>query len=231
MEDLQPRVTAFAAALGEVDAALDWDLLGRLYCHEGGEAFFPEEQRDAIRDAGLAFAADLGGLLAPGGASHYVGAAVAELPQVLFETIVLERRVHWSQLAGEEQVELARAMAAVDGPPPTTDAHPPFDVDHLWCASVLTDPDAFPALHDHLYEREGLGGDLDADRARAEALVAETLEHLAPPAIVSTTDEEAPFFLAACAARGWRLTFPERGRLSGVVGDVVRHGSVTDERQ
>jgi len=231
MEDLQPRVAAFAAALGEVEAALDWGLLGRLYCHEGGEAFFPSEQRDAIRDAGLAFAADLGGLLTPGGASHYVGAAVAELPMILFEAVVLERRVHWTQLPGEECDELARALRTVDGPAPTTDLQPPFHVDHLWCASVLTDPNAFPALHDHLYQREGLGGDLDADRVRAEALVAETLDQLAPPAVLSTTDEEAPFFLTACAARGWRLTLPEHGRLSGIVGDVVRHGSLAGEPQ
>lgn len=231
MEDLQPRVAAFAAALGEVEGALDWDLLGRLYCHEGGEAFFPPEQRDAIRDAGLAFAADLGSLLTPGGASHYIGAAVAELPMILFESIVLERRVHWTQLPGPERDELERVLREAGCPEPSTEPSPPFEVDHLWCASVLTDPEAFPALHDHLYEREGLGGDLEADRARAEELVRSALGRVAPPAVLSTTDEEAPLFLAACTARGWRLNLPGQGRLSGVVGDVVRHGSLEREAQ
>jgi hypothetical protein len=229
MEDLQQRAERLAEALSRVDAALDWDLLGDLYCHEGGARFFPEEQRGAIRDAGLAFAADLGERLAPGGASHYVGAAVAELPMLLFETLVLERRVHWTQLPGPEFEELARVMSAVGGPAPSSDAAPSSPVDHLWFVSVLTDPDAFPALHDELYGRDTGGGDLGSERERAARLVDRALDGLSRPATITTTDEEAPSFLAACERRGWQLTFPERGRLSGIVGDVVRHGTVLAE--
>lgn len=226
MEDLHERARQLAEAMARLDSALDWGLLGDLYCHEGGEGFFPPEQREAIRDAGLAVAGDLGRHLAQGGASHYVGAAVAELPLILFETIVLGRRVHWTQLAGPELDELARAMGVVGGPAPTQAPLPTFEVDHLWFASVLTDPEAFPALHDKLYERSAGGGDLEREHARATELVRGSLTHLTPPALLSTTDEEAPFFLAACRALGWQLEFPEHGRLSGIVGDVVRHGTV-----
>lgn len=229
MEDLQQRAARLAEALSRVDAVLDWDLLGNLYCHEGGARFFPEKQRDAIRDAGLAFCADLGERLVPGGASHYVGAAVAELPMLLFETLVLERRVHWTQLPGPEFEELARVMRVVGGPAPSSEERPASNVDHLWFVSVLTDPDAFPALHDELYERNTGGGDLTRERSRAARLVERALDGLSRPATISTTDEEVPSFLAACERRGWRLTFPERGRLSGIVGDVVRHGTLLAE--
>jgi len=233
MEDLQRRAERLAEALFQVDAALDWDLLGNLYCHEGGAHFFPEEQREAIRDAGLAFSADLGEVLTPGGASHYVGAAVAELPLLLFETVVLERRVHWTQLPSPEFDELARVMDAVGGPTPSSAEAPPFPVDHLWFVSVLTDPDAFPGLHDELYERDtgaaAGGSGLEQERARAARLVDRALGGISPPATLTTTDEEAPFFHGACERRGWSLTFPERGRLSGIVGDVVRHGTVLAE--
>ena len=56
-------VELFAAALVEIEGELDWDLLGGCYCHEGGESFFPPEQREAQREAGLAIASELGGAL------------------------------------------------------------------------------------------------------------------------------------------------------------------------
>ena len=55
------RTQAFAAALAAVDAALDWEALAALYCHDDGAGFFRREQREAIQDTGLHFAADLGG--------------------------------------------------------------------------------------------------------------------------------------------------------------------------
>ena len=223
MEDLQARARRFAQALDEVWNHLDWEELGRLYCHEGGEAFFPPAQRDAIQEAGLAFAAELGELLPRGGASHYVGAAIAELPLILCEHLVLDRRIHWTQLPGPEADALARVMGAVGAPTPCTQTSPSFPVDHLWMVSVLTDPEAFPALHDELYGRQGLGGDRGGEHRRAARLVREVLARLKPPAILSTTDEELPFFLEACAELDLWVQVPDQGRLSGIVGDVVRH--------
>ena len=50
MSDLEERTARFAAALSTLHEELDWDLLGELYCHEGGEHFFPEQQRERVFD-------------------------------------------------------------------------------------------------------------------------------------------------------------------------------------
>ena len=101
--------------------------------------------------------------------------------------------------------------------------------DHLWLVSVLTDPDAFPALHDTLYERRAGDelatgrGHLADDRERARALVEEALDHLAPTAaLVTTTDEEWTLVGPALGRRGRAAEVPSGGRLSAIVGDVVR---------
>jgi hypothetical protein len=232
--DLPARAGRLATTLAALDQELDWRVLGDFYCHEGGEHFFPREQRDAIRDCGLAIAGDLGEHLAPAGTSLYVGAALAELAPILFEALVLDRRVHWVQLAGEETEELGRALGQVDPDLPRPAAEPMWPdgpVDHLWVVSVLTDPEAFPALHDELYGRAGQDlatgqGDLEDDHRRAEALVTAALDRVVPPATLSTTDEEAPLFQTACRERGWRCTYAAQGRLSGIVGDVVRHAQL-----
>lgn len=237
-----PATARFATALAELDAELDWPLLGRLHCHEGGESFYPPDQRQATQDTGLRFAADVGEALAalpPGGPgrSLYLGASVAELAPILFEHLVLRREVLLRRLPGPESAELARAFDAVAdrlGEPlpaiDTDDAAPIASgaFDHGWVVSVLTDPECFPALHDELYGRRGTelaagGGDLARERRAAEKLVDGVLEGLAPRALLTTTDEELPLFDAAARRRGRRLAVPGQARLSGVVGDPVRH--------
>jgi len=233
------RSLRFAASLVELDMEIDWDVLGEAYCHEGGAGFFPIEQREAMREAGLRFASDVAnGVEELGeerlGRSLYVGAAVAELAPILCESVVLEREVVAISLASAETAELNRALAAVEervGLLPRIDTRPLAQVegafDHVWMVSVLTDPDAFPALHDHLYERVGTElatgrGDLERDRGRAIALTRELVQRLQAPSVLTTSDEEFEFVAAECSARGWTLEVPERARLSGVVGDPVR---------
>ena len=91
----------YAAALGAAEAAIDWAALEPVYCEGDAEGFFSEERLDAIRDAGLHFAGDLGELLAAKGRSLYVGAGVAELAPLLFGCIPLG--------------ELVKAIAGPDG--------------------------------------------------------------------------------------------------------------------
>jgi hypothetical protein len=241
------RVAAFGACMGLLDGAIDWPLLGQTYCDEGGEAFFEPEQREAITEAGLHFASDLSERLAPGGRSLYVGVGVAELVPLCFEALVLGREVVAVTLDGFEPQELNRALAGaaaelglelprvqvegVDALP----AEPTFD--HLWLVSVLSDPDAFPALHDVLYERsdpdEGATGRgvLAEDEAAAFGLVTACLDRLAlGPVLVSTSDEEWGLLGAALRERGRGVDLPEHGRLSPIVGDVVRHVDVAAPR-
>jgi len=231
----------FAAAWCALDAELDWPALGRAHCSEGGDDFFAPEQRAPIFETGLLFADDLAAALSPGGRSLYVGASVAELPAILCEALVLEREVLWHDLPGPITDELNRALASVagelDAPLPhiTTaglEEVEPGTCDHAWFVSVLTDPEAFPALHDALYERTGElatgRGDLGADRERARALVELVLDRLVLPSRLATTTEELDLVTQAVEARGWRLEVPPGARLSAVVGDPVHSCTVTD---
>lgn len=231
-------LAAFGAALAHVDAALDWEALGAAYCHEGGEGFFTEGAREAAVDAALRFAADLGELLVPGGRSLYLGAGVAELPLLVFEQLVLGREVVAVTLDGPEPAALNAALAlaeaevGVDLPRLATTGldglAPGFD--HLWLVSVLTDPDAFPALHDALYERHDVAdgatgrGHLADDRARARVLVGAALALVTgDAAVLSTTDEEWTLVGPLLRTAGRGVVPSDRGRLSPIVGDVVRH--------
>lgn len=229
-----------ARVIARLDATLDWPLLGQLYCSEGGEDFFCEEQRDALVESGMEFAQELGARLGAadsGGSSLYVGAAVFELLPALFESIVLERQVTLLNLDQTETSELNRGLARVAEE--TGVVLPRVEIcslarlsasefDHLWMTSVLTDPDAFPALHDLSYERGGteLGtnrGDLQADCTAATQLIREALNRVTPAFWLTTTDEELTLFESECEARSLSIDVPESGRLSGIVGDPVRH--------
>lgn len=240
MSDLDERTARFAAALSTLHEELDWGLLGDLYCHAGGEHFFPQAQREALLDAGLQIAEELAdaiGSLPAGGPSRslYLGAAVAELAPILLETLVGGREVQWRNLPGPEVTELNRALEvaserlelALPRVESATDALPSRHFDHLWCVSVWTDPDRFPALHDELYERSGDelaagGGDLSAERERALGLAGELLDAARAPALLCTTDEELALFQSLLPARGLVLNVPEGGRLTPIVGDVLR---------
>lgn len=240
MSDLETRTARFGAALSTVHEELDWDLLGDLYCHEGGEHFFPPQQREALLDAGLQIADELAGAIealpAGGpGRSLYLGAAVAELAPILLETLVAERDVQWRNLPGPEVTELNRALEVVSTRlelvlprvETATGALPSTHFDHLWCVSVWTDPECFPALHDELYERHddelsAGGGDLATERERALSIAGGLLDALHPPALLCTTDEELPLFRSLLPSRGLTLDVALRGRLTPIVGDVLR---------
>ena len=107
----------FARLLVELEAQLDWELLGRLYCWEGGEGFFAPKQREALREAGLLVAGDLAELLSTtplcgSSTSLYVGPGVAELAPMLCEHALLGREVVAVALPRPEIAELERALAA-----------------------------------------------------------------------------------------------------------------------
>ena len=60
MEPGAEAVERFAAAWSALEEELDWGLLGRLHCAEGGDDFFGVEDRAALLETGLLFADDLG---------------------------------------------------------------------------------------------------------------------------------------------------------------------------
>ncbi len=234
------RSARFAEFLCEVDAELDWSLLGLAYCHEGGEGFFDAASIEALRDSGLRLASDLlealEGLGQGAGPSVYIGAGVFELAPILAEHVLLGREIDVYTLAGPEPAEIDRALAIVGARTgealprfrtETFEARPGRRYDHAWLVSVLTDPDHFPALHDELYERSGSElatgkGAIGEERFRARSLVERLLHALAPRALLTTTDEELEIVEPLSRNWGWRLEVPERAQLTGIVGDAVR---------
>jgi len=231
-------VQRFATTLAAVSDELDWVRLGACYCEGDARTFFDAGRREALIEVGLHLADDVAtGLPAGGpGRSLYLGAALAELAPILAERLVLEREVTWLNRSGPEVDELRRATRTVEQrlgmelPTPSTDevaSVPASSCDHLWLVSVLTDPDAFPALHDALYERRGgelaTGrGELTEERRRADELVDALLERAALPCALTTTDEELEIVGPLVARRGLELRVPEAARLSALVGDAVR---------
>lgn len=224
-----------AAAWAELEAELDWQRLGACYCEGDARDFFDDARRAQVLDTGLQLADDVAARLPPGGPgrSLYVGAAVAELAPLLVERLVLGRELRWHLLPGPELDELARALTRVGErlglELPLPDPRPlasvaPVPCDHLWLVSVLTDPDAFPALHDELYDRAGTPaatgrGDLAAERPRAESLIEALLANAAPGALLTTTQEE----LTLLHPR-WTGDVPvEAGGLTSLVGDRIAH--------
>lgn len=228
----------FGAAWGELAAELDWERLGRSYCEGDGSTFFDESKVEGVLETGLVLVDELANALPPNGLgrSLYLGAAVAELPLILAERLVFGRAVLWLNLAGDEVEELTRALHAVgaklglDLPLPSTNALSTIaegSCDHLWMASVLTDPDVFPALHDELYGRVGTKlatgrGELGEERARAELLARDLLARAAANGVLSTTDEELTLLRQLARDVGLELRVPREGVESAIVGDVVR---------
>lgn len=252
----EAAIARFGASLAGLAEELDWELLGKTYCWEDGEDFFAVEDRARLLDAGLAIATDLAAQLStlPGSGARrslYVGVGLAEQAPLALEAIVLGRDIVACSLDGDEVRELARAADAVSasvaenlGPgialpkiegQPLGDSPPEGPFDHLWFVSLISDPEAFPALHDKLYGRAaGDAGDLATgkgnlaqDTARAEQLVDLALAGVVAPAILTTTDEELPFLERAAAKRGLVLTMSPNARLSPIVGDPLRHGKIS----
>lgn len=228
----------FGEALAALHAELDWARLGASYCEGDGSEFFDDERRERVLDTGILLAERVFQSAPQHGPrrSLYVGAAVAELAPILAEALVLGREVVWLNLPSDEAHELTRALRTVgtrlslDLPTPRStpiETCPPASFDHLWMVSVLTDPDAFPALHDHLYERVGgplaTGrGRLAEDRTRANTLVELWLDRAARPTLVTTTDEELRLIEPVIRRRGGAWIVAEPAQESALVGDLVR---------
>lgn len=217
-------------------AELDWAALGRVYCDGEAPDFFDEARRAELVEVGLAVALDLTEHLPKGGRSLYVGAGVAELIPICVEALVLEREVEVLTLAGFEVDELNRALAVCGAEHALPrfrgerleDADLSGAFDHVWAASVLNDPDAFPALHDHLYERftEDAGatgrGTLEGDVVRARYWMQKLSAVFAEPTALSTSDEEWCVWGPFLEEGGWTASVHDEGRVSALVGDRVR---------
>ncbi|MGQ0809870.1 MAG: hypothetical protein ACT4OO_01415 [Nitrospiraceae bacterium] len=204
---------------------LDYSTLGRIYCDEGGEAFWKAKRR-LCRKLGTKLAAVLRGRLKPGGRSLYVGAGVAEIPVLAMETTELGRTVVACNLRDDEVRVLNQACMELPFRFIAKDAgvaKGPFD--HLWIASVLNDPERFPDLAALSYGRASpLTFDpakFVSERRKVRALRDRCLRKLSLPAMVTTSTEELQWIAEWCHRRKISYVVENREYPSATVGDPI----------
>lgn len=209
----------------------DWRVLGEVYFHWGGEAFWAEK-RPAVAELGEVLAQRLLRDLPRGGASLWVGAGVAELPVLLAEVGAHGREVVAANLrAAECDVLNAALQAAAPGVPlrfEAVDARaaaPGRTFDHLGCISVFTDPETWPVLSDVVYGRIApVQIDVDAfvaERERARELAAGLFARVRRPGWITTSAEEVAWFLEQAEGVGATVDASDDLVETAVVGDPV----------
>lgn len=211
--------------------ALDWQALGEIYFHWGGEQFW-REKRAGVVELGERLARGLLPRLPRRGASLWVGAGVAELPVLLAEVMLAERTVVAANLRERECDVLNAGLAAkapgvplqfTAGDARTAAAGESFD--HLGCISVFTDPETWPALSGVAYGRVApVQLDVErfvAERDRARELAAALFARVRRPGTITTSAEEVTWFLEQAAAAGATVDADEELIDTAVVGDPV----------
>lgn len=226
-----PDLAAALQRAGAVLRALDWRALGEVYFHWGGEDFWAEKRPDVLR-LGEALARALAGRLARSGRSLWVGAGVAELPVLLVESLALGREVVATNLRAAEVDALNAGLAAaapdvalryVTADARTAGGEGTFD--HVGCISVFTDPETWPTLSGVSYGRlPPVQVDVErfvAEREAARGLATALFARLARPGLVTTTAEEAAWFLEQAERAGATIDASEEMIETAVVGDAV----------
>ncbi len=211
--------------------ALDWQALGEIYFHWGGEQFWRERLPNVIT-----FGERLGRVLLPRldrkGSSLWVGAGVAELPILLGEVLLHERAVVAANLRQREcdvlNAGLAAALPEVALRYVVGDARAVAEgetFDHLGCVSVFTDPETWPVLSDVAYGRvPPVQVDVErfvAEREQARTLAQGLFARLRRPGVITTSAEEVAWFLEQAAASGVAIEAGDDLVETAVVGDPV----------
>ncbi|MFO1053663.1 MAG: hypothetical protein U1F36_15720 [Planctomycetota bacterium] len=218
--------------LDRLFASLDWHLLGSVYCDTGGDAFWEEHRKPALRQ-GRRWAEALAERLPQGGTSLYVGAGVAELPAMLREVRSLGRRVLAGNLRVEECSILDAGLRAVGVAPNELTILPvdarslcaqgPFD--HLSLVSILSDPERWPVSSAVGYGRmPPVLLDVDTfvrERGEILALASDLVAALRTPAWITTTAEEVPWLMHVAEVSGRSLESDDEMIETAIVGDPI----------
>ena len=204
---------------------LDFQKLGTIYCDEGGEAFW-KNRRGPCQRLGKKIASQLLQRLMRKGRSLYIGAAVAELPMLITETVELQREVYAHNLRKDEVVLLNKACMHLPFTFQGTDAQGaqgPFD--HIWIVSVLNDPEAYPETSALSYGRANpINFDPDAfkkERRILRRLVTSCLIKLALPGLITTSVEEIPWITEWCIEHGLHFHIENQTFSTAIVGDPL----------
>lgn len=216
---------------GRVLQKLDWRVLGDVYFHWGGESFWAE-RRPRVLELGGELGRRLLREVPRGGASLWVGAGVAELPVLLGEVLLHGRTVVATNLRAEECRVLDAGLRAAAPevplqflPEDARAAVPGRTFDHLGCISVFTDPESWPVLSDVAYGRIApVQVDVDrfvAERQAAREVAAALFARLQRPGVVTTSAEEAAWFLEQADLAGCGVEATDDLVDTAVVGDPV----------
>ena len=209
----------------EVYSRLDYDALGPIYCHEGGDEFW-RSKRGPCRTFGSRVTVILRRKLIRGGRSLYVGAGVAELPALIMEVVELGRTVEPYNLRRAEVAVLNRVCHSIPLTFHEVDAASATGrFDHLWIVSVLSDPERFPYLSPLSY---GRGDPLTFDpvkfakeRRIVRALVARCMGKLVRPGLVTTTTEEVLWIAEWCHRHRVPYRVGKHDYPTALVGDPI----------
>ncbi len=212
-------------AIRRIFDTLDYSTLGRVYCDEGGDAFW-NAKRGPCQRLGIELAEALMARLKPGGRSLYVGAGVVELPMLVMETLELRREVTAYNLRADEVAVLNRACKGLPFEFAAADAGTaPGVFDHLWIVSVLNDPERFPDLAALSYGRaDPVTFDpkkFSAERRVVRALADRCLRKMRLPALVTTSVEELVWIAEWCHRRGIPYRVGNERYPTATVGDPV----------
>lgn len=220
-----------AALHRRIAAACDWQALGEIYFHWGGEQFWAEKAPQ-VGELGERLARVLLPKVRAAGASLWVGAGVAELPVLLAEVMLRGRDVVATNLREREVAVLNTALDKVAPELPlryvagdASEVAAGRSFDHLGCISVFTDPETWPVLSDVAYGRvPPVQIDVErfvAEREQARALAQKLFARLGRPGLVTTSAEEVAWFLECAAAAEVDYEADEELIETAVVGDPV----------
>lgn len=212
--------------------AVDWAVLGDVYCDEGGEAFWDAHRGAALR-LGCEWADALARRVRRGGVSLYAGAGVAELPAMVAEARELGRRVVAANLREAECAVLDAALRAAGIRADELTIEPcdvvqvlargPFD--HLAMVSLLTDPETWPVTSGMTYGRlPPVLLDVEAfvrERDAINRLVGALLDAVTAQAWITTSVDEVPWLLDALDRRGRRYEADDETLETAIVGDPI----------
>lgn len=204
---------------------LDYEALGRIYCEEGGDAFW-QDRRDPCRTLGSRLARALKSRLGRGGRSLYVGAGVAELPPMVMEALELKREVHPHNLRQQEVAILnppCRKLGITFSADTAESA--PGIFDHLWLVSVLNDPERFPELSALSYNRADPirfnPEKFAEEREIVSGLTDSCMKKLRRPALVTTSVEEVCWITDWCHTHQLPFWIEDRTYPTALVGDPI----------
>lgn len=225
MPQPRPLLPQTRAAIAALFKRLDYAALGRIYCDEGGDAFW-KAKKGPCQTLGIKLAEMLRGRLKQGGRSLYVGAGVAELPVLAMESMELGRAVVACNLREDEVTMLNQACNDVPFHFIHQDAG---DVggafDHVWIVSVLNDPERFPELSALSYGRANpVLFDVAAFTQEREAVVAladRCLRKLQLPSLVTTSVEEINWTTDWCLRRNISCVVEPKSYPAATVEDPV----------